>query len=235
MFTFNQNQNVAILNPNNYCGGYSLAAIALELNIFGNQDDPLNIYNPLVRVQNEIQSHLPRLSANTQNLIITMSLQGNGTSPLLPSTFLVSKFADRNYELYLNRPTFVQAAQLPAGIAADDIVDDEIAKINFLRLGNHLHLPQELAAPAPHQHIQQNGDPDLQSILLNNQYWLVLVLGGRHWVAIERDPNNGQYCIYNPAGGINAVANIAGNVITYTDSHNNAHTDNWSGIAISVA
>lgn len=217
MFNFNYDQGAG----NNRCGGYSLAAIATRLKPNENHD-PQTVYNNLRDSQ-------VGLGPNSQNLVA--GTQQGGTDILLPSTFLAAQYAQLNYELYLNRTTFVREAapELPNNIDADDIVNEEIATINAQ--GGHLNLltvqPDEIG-------------PSLEKFLLddyvNNQhrYWLVLVLEGRHWIAIERDQNGG-YCIYNPAGGINAVANIAGDVITYTDSHNIAHTDNWSGIAISVA
>ena len=208
MFNFNYDQGAG----NNRCGGYSLAAIATNLR-------PMVNHNPQI-VYNFLRGWQRNLGPNSQILVNATNL--GGTDILLPSTFLVAHYAQLNYALYLNRQTYLNAAQLlllQLGIVADNIITEETQAIG----GQHNV-----------QQIPDNLQQFLNAVAANNhQYWLVLVNNATHWVAIERDPN-GQYCIYNPAGGINAVANIAGDVITYTDSHNIAHTDNWSGIAISV-
>lgn len=222
MFNFNHDQNAANPNPNNYCGGYSLAAIATTmLGVFHN---PINVYQILrgIQLQN-LQNNNPINRPHSRALAIAR--QPAGTDMLLPSTFLAAHYAQLNYELNMNQGTFVQQALFPNNINVNDIIAEERTTIN--NLGANLN---QLIAGINLQ-IFLNND----AVANNHQYWLVLVLGGRHWVAIERDPNNGQYCIYNPAGGINAVANIAGDVITYTDNNNNVHIDRWTGIAISVA
>ena len=235
MFNFNHDQDDANPHPNNFCGGYSLAAIVSKLQPF-EDNDPIHVYTALLPFQNLNLNRLFRNtpndpSPNAQTLINGAQLQGSGTNILLPSTFLAAQYAQLNYEAYLNRTTYVREAtpDLPGNINADDIVDEEIATINAQ--GGHLNLltvqPDEIG-PSLEEFLQEDFN--------NNQhrYWLVLVLKGRHWVAIKRGQNGG-YCIYNPGRGINAEANIAGDVIEYTDSQNIAHTDNWSGIAISVA
>ena len=211
MFNFNHNQGAG----NNRCGGYSLAAIATMLQPNVNHD-PQTVYNIL-------RGRQVGLGQNSRNLVA--GTQQGGTDMLLPSTFLAAQYAQLNYELNMNQGTFVQQALFPNNIIVNDIITEKRTKIN--NLGANLN---QLIAGINLQ-IFLNND----AVANNHQYWLVLVLGGRHWVAIERDPNNGQYCIYNPAGGINAVANIAGDVITYTDNNNNVHIDRWTGIAISVA
>ena len=233
MFNFNHDQNAANPNPNNYCGGYSLAAIVSKLQPL-EDNDPIHVYTALLPFQNLNLNRLFRNtpndpSPNAQTLINGAQLQGSGTNILLPSTFLAAQYAHLNYELYLNSDVFFQELEVPEGISANNVLDEEIATINTLP-GAHLHLLSN--------HMD-NIDPSLEDVLRdgfdNNQhrYWLVLVLEGRHWVAIKRG-QNGRYCIYNPSRGINAEANIAGDEIEYTDSQNIAHTDNWSGIAISV-
>ena len=215
MFDFHYSQDAR----DNRCGGYSLAAIATNLrpNAF---HDPINVYSDLRDTQvNYFQNNILNAGRDSRDLV-AYTHQG-GTDMLLPSTFLAAQYAQLNYKVNMNQGTFVQQALFPNNINVNDIITEEITTINAL--GANLN--------------QLNANNNLQ-IFLNNdnhQYWLVLVLGGRHWVAIERDPNNGQYCIYNPARGINAVANIAGDVITYTDNNNNVHIDRWTGIAISVA
>ena len=214
MFNFNHDQNAANPNPNNYCGGYSLAAIATRLQPMGN-------HNPQI-VYNFLSGWQMNLGPNSRNLVNATNL--GGTDMLLPSTFLAAQYAQLNYELNINQGTFVQQALFPNNINVNNIIAEEIATINAL--GANLN---QLNAGINLQ-IFLNND----AVANNHQYWLVLVNNATHWVAIERD-QNGQYCIYNPAGGINAVANIAGDVITYTDNNNNVHIDRWTGIAISVA
>ncbi len=216
MFNFNHNQGAG----NNRCGGYSLAAIATMLQPNGNHD-PQTVYNIL-------RGRQVGLGPNSQNLVA--GTQQGGTDILLPSTFLAANYAQLNYEAYLNRTTYVREAtpDLPGNINADDIVDEEIAKINTLQ-GAHLHLL--MMGP---DGISPSLEDFLEEDFNNNQhrYWLVLVLGGRHWVAIERDQNGG-YCIYNPAGGINDSVIIEDDLISYNNVVHNE--ENWSGIAISVA
>lgn len=217
MFNFNHDQNAANPNPNNYCGGYSLAAIATRLQPMGNHN-PQTVYNILRGSQVGLGQNSRDLVAGTQR---------GGTDMLLPSTFLAAQYAHLNYELYLNSDVFLQELEVPEGISANNVLDEEIATINTLP-GAHLHLLSNQ---------MDNIDPSLEDVLRddfdNNQhrYWLVLVLEGRHWVAIERDPNG--YCIYNPAGGINDSVIIADDLISYNNVVHNE--ENWSGIAISVA
>ena len=222
MFNFNHDQNAANPNPNNYCGGYSLAAIVSKLRPL-EDNDPIHVYTALLPFQNLNLNRLFRNtpndpSPNAQTLINGAQLQGSGTNILLPSTFLAAQYAQLNYEMNMNQGILTQHLAVIGQIFhinAINVINEESATIGQ----NNIH------------HVQG----DLQQFLQNDlhTYWLVLVNNATHWVAIERDQNGG-YCIYNPGGGINAVANIAGDVITYTDSHNIDHTDNWSGIAISV-
>ena len=212
MFNFNHDQNAANPNPNNYCGGYSLAAIATRL-------QPMVNHNPQI-VYNILRGSQVGLGQNSQILVNATNL--GGTDILLPSTFLAAQYAQLNYELNMNQLTFVQQALFPNNINVNNIIAEEIARINAL--GANLN--------------QLNANINLQ-IFLNNdavannhQYWLVLVNNAAHWVAIERE-QNGQYCIYNPAGGINENVTIANNQIMYNNGGHFPH--NWSGIAISVA
>lgn len=211
MFNFNHDQNAANPNPNNYCGGYSLAAIATTmLGVFHN---PINVYQTLrgIQLQN-LQNNNPINRPHSRALAIAR--QPAGTDMLLPSTFLAAHYAQLNYELNMNQGTFVQQALFPNNINVNDIIAEESATIGQ----NNIH------------HVQG----DLQQFLQNDlhTYWLVLVNNATHWVAIERE-QNGQYCIYNPAGGINGNVTIANNQIMYNNGVHVPH--NWSGIAISVA
>lgn len=182
-------------------------------------------HNPQT-VYNILRGSQVGLGANSQNLVART--QRGGTDMLLPSTFLAAQYAHLNYELYLNSDVFLQELEVPEGISANNVLDEEIATINTLP-GAHLHLLSNQ---------MDNIDPSLEDVLRddfdNNQhrYWLVLVLEGRHWVAIERDQDGG-YCIYNPAGGINDSVIIADDLISYNNVVHNE--ENWSGIAISVA
>ena len=207
MFNFNHDQGAG----NNRCGGYSLAAIATMLQPNGNHD-PQTVYNIL-------RGRQVGLGQNSRNLVA--GTQQGGTDMLLPSTFLAAQYAQLNYELNMNQGILTQHLAVigqifQININANNVINEESATIGQ----NNIH------------HVQG----DLQQFLQNDlhTYWLVLVNNATHWVAIERDQYGG-YCIYNPGGGINAVANIAGDVITYTDNNNNGHIDRWSGIAISVA
>ena len=227
MFNFNHDQNAANPNPNNYCGGYSLAAIVSKLQPH-EDNDPIHVYTALLSFQNRNLNRLFRNtpndpSPNAQTLINGAQLQGSGTNMLLPSTFLAAQYAQLNYELNMNQGTFVQQALFPNNINLNNIIAEERTTIN--NLGANLN---QLIAGINLQ-IFLNND----AVANNHQYWLVLVLGGRHWVAIERDPNNGQYCIYNPAGGINDNVIIANNQIRYNNGGHVPH--DWTGIAISVA
>ena len=220
MFNFNHDQNAANPNPNNYCGGYSLAAIATTmLGVFHN---PINVYQTLrgIQLQN-LQNNNPINRPHSRALAIAR--QPAGTDMLLPSTFLAAHYAQLNYELNMNQGTFVQQALFPNNINLNNIIAEERTTIN--NLGANLN---QLIAGINLQ-IFLNND----AVANNHQYWLVLVLGGRHWVAIERDQNNGQYCIYNPAGGINDNVIIANNQIRYNNGGHVPH--DWTGIAISVA
>ena len=212
MFNFNHDQNAANPNPNNYCGGYSLAAIATRLQPMGNHN-PQTVYNILRGSQ-------VGLGPNSQNLVART--QQGGTDMLLPSTFLAAQYAHLNYELNMNQGTFVQQALFPNNINVNDIITDESTTIN--NLGANIN---QLNAGINLQ-IFLNND----AVANNHQYWLVLVNNVSHWVAIERE-QNGQYCIYNPAGGINGNVTIANNQIMYNNGVHVPH--DWSGIAISVA
>ena len=203
MFNFNHDQNAANPNPNNYCGGYSLAAIATNLR-------PMVNHNPQI-VYNFLRGWQRNLGPNSQILVNATNL--GGTDILLPSTFLVAHYAQLNYELNMNQGILTQHLAVIGQIFhinAINVINEESATIGQ----NNIH------------HVQG----DLQQFLQNDlhTYWLVLVNNATHWVAIERDQNGG-YCIYNPGGGINAVANIGGDTIIY-----NGQANNWSGIAISV-
>ena len=127
MFNFNHDQGAG----NNRCGGYSIAAIATMLQPNGNHD-PQPVYNIL-------RGRQVGLGPNSQNLVA--DTQHGGTDILLLSTFLTANYAQLNYELYLNRTTFVREAapELPLYVDANIIVDEEIAKISPLQ-GAHLHL-----------------------------------------------------------------------------------------------
>ena len=211
MFNFNHDQNAANPNPNNYCGGYSLAAIATTmLGVFHN---PINVYQTLrgIQLQN-LQNNNPINRPHSRALAIAR--QPAGTDMLLPSTFLAAHYAQLNYELNMNQGTFVQQALFPNNINVNDIIAEESATIGQ----NNIHLVQG----------------DLHQFLQNDlhTYWLVLVNNATHWVAIERDQYGG-YCIYNPAGGINGNVTIANNQIMYNNVGHFPH--DWSGIAISVA
>ena len=211
MFNFNHDQNAANPNPNNYCGGYSLAAIATTmLGVFHN---PINVYQTLrgIQLQN-LQNNNPINRPHSRALAIAR--QPAGTDMLLPSTFLAAHYAQLNYELNMNQGTFVQQALFPNNINVNDIIAEESATIGQ----NNIHLVQG----------------DLHQFLQNDlhTYWLVLVNNATHWVAIERDQYGG-YCIYNPAGGINGNVTIANNQIMYNNFGHFPH--DWSGIAISVA
>lgn len=202
MFNFNHDQGAG----NNRCGGYSLAAIATMLQPNVNHD-PQTVYNIL-------RGRQVGLGQDSRNLVA--GTQQGGTDMLLPSTFLAVQYAQLNYELNMNQGILTQHLAVIGqifhiNINANNVINEESVTIGQ----NNIH------------HVQG----DLQQFLRNDlhTYWLVLVNNATHWVAIERDPN-GRYCIYNPAGRINAVANIGGDTIIY-----NGQVDNWSGIAISVA
>lgn len=210
MFNFNYDQGAG----NNRCGGYSLAAIATNLrpNAF---HDPINVYSDLRDTQvNNFQNNILNAGRDSRDLV-AYTHQG-GTDMLLPSTFFAAQYAQLNYELNMNQGILTQhlvgiGQIFHININANNVINEESATIGQNNI----------------QHVQG----DLQQFLQNDlhTYWLVLVNNATHWVAIERDPN-GRYCIYNPAGRINAVANIGGDRIIY-----NGQVDNWSGIAISVA
>lgn len=209
MFNFNHDQNAANPNPNNYCGGYSLAAIATMLQPNGNHD-PQTVYNIL-------RGRQVGLGQNSRNLVA--GTQQGGTDMLLPSTFLAAQYAQLNYELNMNQGILTQHLAVIGqifhiNINANNVIDEESATIGQ----NNIH------------HVQG----DLQQFLQNDlhTYWLVLVNNATHWVAIERDQYGG-YCIYNPARGINGNVTIANNQIMYNNGVHVPH--DWSGIAISVA
>lgn len=218
MFNFIYNQGAG----NNRCGGYSLAAIATKLQPMGN-------HNPQI-VYNFLRGRQMNLGPNSQILVNATNL--GRTDILLPSTFRAAHYAQLNYRFYMNHVTIshhlsalgqtLRNRNRHINIDVYGIINEEIAAI-----GGNMNLHQI------HGDLRQFLD---NNAVNNHQYWLVLVGDATHWVAIEQNMNNNiiQYCIYNPAGGINAAANIAGDTITYYDNNNNIQNRDWSGIAISV-
>lgn len=210
MFNYLFNQNVVV--PNNFCGGYSLAAIATVLT--GNMHFPMNVYSELLHVQNANNNPINEAS----RLINMMRPLGNGTDPLLPSTFVRANYNNFNYDIFI-----AQANAALNGIRntidMNQVVIDE--SVNLGLNGNIPHTNDNLANLLQNDH--------------NNNHWLVLVNNASHWVAIDRviiNNNNIQYSIYNPSDAINDDITIVNNGITYNNNHHVPEI--WSGIAIGV-
>lgn len=210
MFNFYHNQNGVVPPDNNYCGAFSLAAIATALN--GKNHLPMDVYRTVLNVQNTINNR----HADVINLINRMSLSGSGTLPLLPSSFIRAHYDNFNYDIYLSQAVFIQAVQGINLNNVNNVINDETNLIGQNRLINVNH--------------------SLDQVLQNdhrNNHWLVLVNNATHWVAIDRDQNNiNLYSIYNPAGAINDTIQIQNNQIAYNKNPHVPHF--WSGIVVGV-
>ncbi|UJR52746.1 hypothetical protein [Dickeya zeae] len=75
--------------------------------------------------------------------------------------------------------------------------------------------------------VQEKETYKLQDLLGSNGYYLALVDGGNHWIAIVRDAS-GLYA-YDPATGSSGTATVTGNDITGAVSHT------FSGVLIHFA
>lgn len=209
MFNFNEAQNQAQPNLNNYCGGYALTAIlrtAPDVNNLGNAYvEAIDIYQAIQHNQQQDYQE----NEQVQNVLHGHVL--NGTLYSLPSA--IARVAG---ERGLN----------PSVLYNEELFNDDMRQLMMLEvntLGNH--------------NIQVQPNPSSLSAILNNNnihYAEILVANGEHWIAIERTIDNGgniELCAYDSAGdGWNELVLINENTIIGQNINHN-----WSGIIINVA
>lgn len=152
---------------------------------------------------NQIQFQQNNIGLNSTALIQQYAI--NGTNICLPSSIV---FCMRNNYLL---SSIVYYTQNTGAVISQNVIDEEIFRLGVFAVYSGNHNLQQI--------LQTEGSP--------TRYWIVLVNGGGHWIAIKKE--NNLFYGYDPAGGYDEQITINNNNI---NSFNINY--NWSEICIAV-
>jgi hypothetical protein len=181
MFNYDLNQNNAANfqpQPNNYCGGFALAAIINSFNNgeAQNQPEPLTVYN-------QIQAQQVGIGANSQVLVNDMVQ--NGTNISLPSSIAIC--AQVNYPL---NPTVIYGNH-----PFPNVIQEEVARLNAAGIQNDQH--------DGNLQVLLNQQNKYMVLVDNGRHWVAVENNKENWSMY--DPANGQPVNVNING--NAIGN----------------------------